>query len=91
MPNMVLNLLIIREIFKGDHNAAAAAMRKLRRKQISALSGTLNYSKNTGNVNIFPTAYTGSMLIKTISKLQMASERDTVICLFFFLFFFSLI
>ena len=29
----------IREIFKGDHNAAA---RKLRRKQISALSGTLN-------------------------------------------------
>ena len=37
---MVSNL-IIREIFKGDHNAAAA--RKLRRKQIRALSGTLNY------------------------------------------------
>ena len=37
---MVSNLLIIREIFKADHNAAAA--RKLRRKQISALSGTLN-------------------------------------------------
>ena len=34
------NILIIREIFKGDHNAAVA--RKLRRKQISALSGTLN-------------------------------------------------
>ena len=31
----------IREIFKGDNNAAVAA-RKLRRKQISALSGTLN-------------------------------------------------
>ena len=31
----------IREIFKGDHNAAAAA-RKLRRKQISALLGALN-------------------------------------------------
>ena len=43
---MVWNLLIIREIFKGDHNAAVAevaAARKLRRKQISALSGTLNY------------------------------------------------
>ena len=41
---MVWNLLIIREIFKGDYNAAAAAAaRKLRRKQISALSGTLNY------------------------------------------------
>ena len=37
---MVWNLLIIREIFKGDHNAA----RTLRRKQISALSGTLNYN-----------------------------------------------
>ena len=34
----------IREIFKGDHNAAAVAARKLKRKQISALSGTLNYS-----------------------------------------------
>ena len=33
---------IIREIFKGDHNTAAAAARKLRRNQISALSGTLN-------------------------------------------------
>ena len=40
---MVWNLLIIREIFKGDHNAAA--VRKLRRKQISALSGTLNYKE----------------------------------------------
>ena len=38
---MVKKLAIIREIFKGDHNAAAA--RKLRRNQISALSGTLNY------------------------------------------------
>ena len=37
---MVKKLAIIREIFKGDHNAAAA--RKLRRNQISALSGTLN-------------------------------------------------
>ena len=39
---------IIREIFKGDHNVAvaaavvAAAVSKLKRKQISALSGTLN-------------------------------------------------
>ena len=39
---MVKKLAIIREIFKGDHNAAAAA-RKLTRNQISALSGTLNY------------------------------------------------
>ena len=31
---------IIREIFKGDHNAAA---RKLTRNQISALSGMFNY------------------------------------------------
>ena len=38
---MVKKLAIIREIFKGDHNAAAA--RKLRQNQISALSGTLNY------------------------------------------------
>ena len=38
---MVTNLAIIREIFKGDHNAAAAA-RKLRQNQISALSGTIN-------------------------------------------------
>ena len=39
-------MVIIREIFKGDHNAAAA--RKLRRKQISTLSGTLNelFEKN---------------------------------------------
>ena len=33
----------IREIFKGDHNVAAAAARKLRRKERSTLSGTLNY------------------------------------------------
>ena len=39
---MVKKLAIIREIFKGDHNAAVAAARKLRRNQISALSGTLN-------------------------------------------------
>ena len=37
---MVKKLAIIREIFKGDHNAAA---RKLTRNQISGLSGTLNY------------------------------------------------
>ena len=37
---MVKKLAIIREIFKGDHDAAA---RKLTRNQISALSGTLNY------------------------------------------------
>ena len=39
-------LPIIREIFKGDHNALAAvpaAARKLKQKQISALSGMLNY------------------------------------------------
>ena len=42
---MVKKLAIIREIFKGDHNAAAA--RKLTRNQISALSGTLNYFKNS--------------------------------------------
>ena len=36
---MVNKLPIIREIFKGDHNAVAgvAAVRKLTRKQISAL------------------------------------------------------
>ena len=42
---MVKKLAIIREIFKGDHNAAAAVARKLTRNQISALSGTLNYLK----------------------------------------------
>ena len=36
---MVKKLAIIREIFKGDHNVAA--VRKLRRNQISALSGPL--------------------------------------------------
>ena len=40
---MVKKLAIIREIFKGDHNAAVAAARKLTQNQISALSGTLNY------------------------------------------------
>ena len=41
---MVIKLAIIREIFKGDHNAAAAAaVRKLTRNQISTLSGTPNY------------------------------------------------
>ena len=40
---MVRKLQIIREIVKGDHNVAAAVVRKLKRKQISALSGTLNY------------------------------------------------
>ena len=40
---MVKKLPIIREIFKGDHNAAAAVVRKLKQKQICALSGTLNY------------------------------------------------
>ena len=41
---MVKKLAIIREIFKGDHNAAAGAVaRKVRRNQISALSGMLNY------------------------------------------------
>ena len=39
---MVKKLAIIREILKGDHNAAAA--RKLTQNQISALSGMLNYS-----------------------------------------------
>ena len=42
---MVKKLAIIREIFKGDHNAAA---RKLRRNQVSALSGTLNYRPVAG-------------------------------------------
>ena len=46
---MVKKLAIIREIFKGDHNVAAAA-RKLRRNQISALSGTLNYGLNILNI-----------------------------------------
>ena len=46
---MVKKLPIIREILKGDHNAAetvvaaAVAARKLTQKQISALSGTFNY------------------------------------------------
>ena len=38
---MVKKLAIIREILKGDHNAAAV-VRKLTRNQISALSGTLD-------------------------------------------------
>ena len=39
---MVKKLAIIREIFKGDHNAVAAlAARELMRNQISALLGTL--------------------------------------------------
>ena len=37
MQNMVKKLPIIREIFKGDHNAAAGAAAKLTQKQISAL------------------------------------------------------
>ena len=41
---MVKKLAVIREIFKGDYNAVAAA-RKLTRNQISALSGMLNYDK----------------------------------------------
>ena len=49
MPNMLRKLLIIREIFKGDHNAVVpvamvVAARKLRRKQISSLSGPVCYS-----------------------------------------------
>ena len=43
---MVKKLAIIREIFKGDHNAAA--VRKLTRNQISALSGTLNNKRVIG-------------------------------------------
>ena len=43
---MVRKFPIIRETFKEDHNAAAAA-RNLKRKQISTLSGTLNYVFNT--------------------------------------------
>ena len=39
---MVRKLPIIREIFKEDHNAAVLVARKLKRKQISTLSGTLN-------------------------------------------------
>ena len=49
---MVWNLLIIREIFKGDHNAAAVS--KMRRKQISALSGTLNKRGFQGTLNNLP-------------------------------------
>ena len=42
--NSVKKLPIIREILKGDHNAmAAVAARKLKQKQISALSETLKY------------------------------------------------
>ena len=47
---MVKKLAIIREIFKEDHNAAAAAARKLRRNQISALSGMLNYTEHLTKV-----------------------------------------
>ena len=50
---MVRQLPIIREIFKGDHNAtaavAAAATRKLKREQISTISGTLNDQLMTAN------------------------------------------
>ena len=35
----------MRELFKGDHNVAVAAARKLKQKQIIALSRTLNYDK----------------------------------------------
>ena len=44
---MVKKLPILREILRRDNNAAvvAAAARKLTRKQISALLGTLNYCK----------------------------------------------
>ena len=60
---MVWNLLIIREIFKGDHNAAAVAVaaRKLRWKQISALSGTLNYSLENRNIYTLHTWYSDSV------------------------------
>ena len=53
---MVKKLAIIREIFKGDHNAAVAAARarKLTRNQISALSGTLNYSGHSMTLNKGP-------------------------------------
>ena len=42
-----LKPLIIREILRRDHNVAAAVARKLTQKQISALSGTLNYDNIT--------------------------------------------
>ena len=45
---MVRKLPIIREIFKGDHNVVAAVATKLKQKQISALSGTLNYILGLG-------------------------------------------
>ena len=51
---MVKKLAIIREILKGDHNAAAA-VRKLMRNQISALSGMLNYFIVTHLVTFFST------------------------------------
>ena len=50
---MVKKLAIIREIFKGDHNAAEAA-RKLTRNQISALSGMLNKITVFRSANRFP-------------------------------------
>ena len=48
---------IIREIFKGDYNGVAVeagVARKLKRKQISALSGMFNYSVM---VQSFPKSY----------------------------------
>ena len=47
LPNMVKKLPIIWEILKEDHNAAA--VRKLKRKQIGTLSGML---KNVQEVEI---------------------------------------
>ena len=64
---MVKRLSIIREIFKGDHNAAAA--RKLMRNQISALSGTLNY------INLF--IHSCFRVVKTITNIQLKRKESS--------------
>ena len=47
---MVKKLAIIREIFEGDHNAAAAVAVKLTRNQINALQRCLINDMVTGNM-----------------------------------------
>ena len=83
---MVKKLAIIREIFKGDHNAAA---RKLRRNQISALSGTLNYTDDLiycGLPSTIDTSYQFLLdllqeLGLDISHKKLCSSSTKVVCL----------
>ena len=70
---MVKKFPIIREIFKGDHNTTAA--RKLKRKQISALSGMLNYSSplRLGIINKLLLKRKGSFIVTVLNALLFYS------------------